>query len=160
MPHSSRKALACARLCLTIGADSADYQYMLNIAQITAYFAVFNALCEVCADIQIPDKHHPSNKQAWDKAYRTLRHSAFSERTERLCEGDVTSDLIDFLSMGTFLKLQRNKASYDYWHNPTPEDAMNSILLAEKALSIMEDASHNDKSALANCLLNIKSAHI
>lgn len=160
MHNQMRNQIASARVCLNIGSHSADSRYMLNLAQVASYFAVYSTLCETYANLQVPNKEHPANKQAWNKAYRILSHSVFSERASRIYRPNLTPSLNEFMSIGIFLKLQRNNASYDYWHNPTPQDALNGILLAEKALDIMDNASIADKTTLSSNLRMIQERRL
>ena len=155
--HSRSDNIAAARLCFDLGSQTGANAAMLKLAQHAAYTAIHQALCKTFADQEVPNGDHPANKQAWNKAFRFPRHSAFSQKEVRSYGDALTRKLTEFMRIGADLREKRTKANYDYWHNPSPKDVQADILNAEKALSIMDNAPDGDKAALAKALRSNRS---
>lgn len=126
----------------------------LKLVRHAIYTAVFQSFCKAFADASVNNPEHPANKNAWNKAFRTPRHSVFSNAEIQAISHDIDANLVRFMQIGALLKNKRNQANYDYYHKPLYDDVADEMNLAQNALDIIDNASDADKAILAQHILS------
>lgn len=125
----------------------------LTAAQSGAYYALFHAVCQHCADTLIPHSHGYDQRAAWMKFYRAPNHSIFNKRAMANHNKELTADIAAAMRNGAHLKQSRQWADYDPDYNPSYADAAESLILAEDAIAALETAPRLHLIKLAAHLL-------
>ena len=122
-------------------------------AQSAAYYAVFHALCQHCADTIIPHNRGAEQFAAWLKIYRALNHSVFNKGAMARHRKELAHDMIDVIRIRATLKAKRAGADYDPTHVTTAQSALEDASLAETAIIALENAPQLHLITLAAHLL-------
>jgi hypothetical protein len=119
----------------------------------SSYYAVFHALCRLCADTFIGGAHHKT--RAWERVYRGVSHTSakivFTSAKELSA---FPPDFADFGAAFVLLQKERERADYD----PAPfgtyfADTEILIAQAQGAIAVLNRLGDADRRALATALL-------
>ena len=118
----------------------------------TAYYAVFHALCRVCAD-KLVGARSPEHREA---IYRTVEHGAARKLLTSTAARQISPN-IEKLG-GYFADLQRNRHAADYRPQsaePIVDEAAQALLqVAELSLFIIDLLTDEEELALAVLLIS------
>ena len=109
-------------------------------AQSAAYYAVFRALSEHCADTLIPHNQGSEQSAAWTRFYRALNHSVFNKGAMAQHRKELPADIMRVMIIGAELKRKRASADYNPNHAVTAQAALENADLAETAITLLEQA--------------------
>lgn len=109
-------------------------------AQSAAYYAVFHAVSQHCADVIIPHNQGDEQFAAWNKFYRALNHSAFNKGAITRHRKELPADMTEVMRIGAVLKTNRARADYDPAYAATGRAALEDVNLAEIAITLLEQA--------------------
>ena len=93
-------------------------------SQSAAYYAVFRALSEHCADILVPHKQGVAQGAAWTRFYRALNHSVFNKGAMAQHRKELPADMMQVMTIGAQLKRKRASADYNPNHAATAQAAL------------------------------------
>lgn len=79
----------------------------LAAAQSGAYYALFHAVCQHCADALIPHNQGYDQRAAWMKFYRAPKHSIFNKGAMTSHNKELPADLAAAMQNGAHLKQSR-----------------------------------------------------
>lgn len=135
----------------------APRQSDLRRAQSTVYYALFHALCGMCADTMIGTTGAQRSTPAWLQAYRAVDHS----RAKRLFSGDekprvltkFPNSLQDFANGFVKLQLRRHDADYDPSEKFIRDAVLSDIETTEALLETLKKVSLKDKRAFCAWVL-------
>lgn len=119
----------------------------------SAYYAVFHALCRLCADTIIGGVHHKS--RAWQRVYRGLTHTgAKAVLTSAKELSGFPPEVAEFGVAFVLLQNEREQADY----SPAPFEkyfAATELLVeqAANAIVLLRKLQDDDRRALAAALL-------
>lgn len=108
--------------------------------QSAAYYAVFRALSEHCADVLIPHKQGAEQYAAWTRFYRAIKHSMFNKGALARHRNELPPDIMRVMTIGAELKMRRADADYDPAHETTALSVLEDAHLAETAITLLEQA--------------------
>ena len=136
-------------------------QANLRRAISTAYYALFHALANCCADMLAGSTRASRSQRAWRQTYRALEHGL--AKNQCVNQSVMSRFPLDIQGFGeSFATMQglRHVADYD----PDPEDmytragALQRIRESEQAIHGLEISSANDRRAFAiYVLLRLRS---
>ncbi len=111
----------------------------LRRAVSTAYYAVFHALCRLCADVVIGRR--PKCRRAWQQVYRAVQHGLVKQQCSkgRVRQAGFPPEINAFCAMFLHLQERRHEADYDPLASFTLNDAQALVHLAEQAVSLLRD---------------------
>ncbi|MTW14808.1 hypothetical protein GJ689_01070 [Rhodoplanes serenus] len=119
----------------------------------TAYYAVFHALCRLCADTVIGAIHHKS--QAWERVYRGVSHTG--AKAVLTSSKELAAFPSEFASFGAaFVLLQKERELADYGPAPFGKyfaDTESLVGQAANAIVILNNLDDSHRRALAAALL-------
>jgi uncharacterized protein (UPF0332 family) len=118
-----------------------------------AYYALFHAIAELCADELVGKRHRSS--ESWVRIYRGFAHG----HAKSVFEGGEIRNLLP-ITATAFVQLQRarHRADYDPRHIlRSRQDAFAFVLQAEAALSEIATASSEIRRELASRLIVAKT---
>jgi hypothetical protein len=119
----------------------------------TAYYAMFHALCRLCADTLIGGTHWRT--EAWSRVYRGLSHTGAKKTlTSQKDLSDLPSEVASFGSVFAWLQQEREIADYD----PAPFQryfgATETLIeQADSAIAGLNHLDDDDRRRLAAMLL-------
>lgn len=138
MQPQYRRLLDHARAAVRLYTPDDPNPEHLARAQSAAYYSVFRALSEHCADILIPHKQGAEQSAALTKFYRELNHSAFNRGAMAQHRKELPQDMLDVMEIGAELKRKRASADYNPNHAVTAQAALENANLAETAIITLE----------------------
>ena len=106
----------------------------------TAYYAVFHALCRMCADAFVGNRS--TTRRAWEQVYRSVEHGCSYDKCVHGIIGKEFPDEVKSFC-GAFIHLQEKRYLADYapFSNFKLSDVQQAIALAEDAInSIRKDS--------------------
>jgi uncharacterized protein (UPF0332 family) len=113
-----------------------------NRAVSTAYYAVFDSLCQLCANHLVgPIGSGSADNAAWVRAYRSLDHKQISEALNKIVGLDETTQRF-VVSIGSIFKScleARNEADYNRDRNYKLREATRVVNEAEVVLIFLKD---------------------
>jgi len=115
----------------------------LRRAVSTAYYAVFHALCRLCADVVIGRRR--DTRRAWQQVYRAVQHGEAKKRCNQLTKVDFPFELKDFCAIFMHLQERRHEADYDPLACFTLKDVQQLVAMAERAVRILNNSSLDRK---------------
>src|SRR3972149_3173943 len=118
----------------------------------TAYYAVFHALAETCANSLLPSMDHASDEYA--RVYRALDHGPLKAAFDK----GPLKDRPNLRGIGALvvrLQSERHRGDYlpplgDVFHRSKAEDLVDQ---ARRAVAKIESLDEGDRLTLATCLL-------
>jgi uncharacterized protein (UPF0332 family) len=139
--------LASARKLLTEMSGTPPSSSDCNRAVSTAYYAIFDCLCSLCAN-QLVGPVEPGSpaSEAWVRVYRSLDHKQVSEalsKIEGLDEGTQYGVKIIQVALKSFLEA-RSDADYNRNKNFEPREALAFIGEASNIVHMISDANDPD----------------
>ena len=146
-----RDLLRTARKLLYSKGRGRPRQTDLRRAISTAYYAIFHALCHMCANcLSGTDR----NSMGWMRTYRALEHRQAYRQFRRIMSGTVFSQDIHALA-DAFVLLQekRHLADYDPKASFALQDALFAIDLADYATNVIKNMSFKERKELSLWLL-------
>lgn len=116
----------------------------------TAYYALFHALCQNCADCMIGTNAASRSASAWRQAYRAIEHSY----TKKQCRNHQVmskfpKEIEDFASLFYDLQVERHATDYDPFRNFTLSDVIATIDAAELAIKTFNKTGIKHRRAFA-----------
>ncbi len=100
----------------------------------TAYYAVFHALCRMCADALVGMSRDARN--AWQQVYRAVEHGCTKDRCQdRVIKNEFPSETRLFCAIFLQLQEKRHAADYDPFEQFLVKDAEQVIEQARMAIS-------------------------
>ncbi len=120
----------------------------------TAYYAVFHALCRMCAD-SLTGKGKKS-RNAWRQVYRAVEHGC----TKNRCQNNIINkkfplEVRTFCAIFIQLQEKRHEADYDPFAQLKVKDVKQAILMAALAIQMVSNRQLEltDRRAFAIWLL-------
>jgi uncharacterized protein (UPF0332 family) len=121
----------------------------LRRAVSTAYYALFHALCRLCADALI-GTGASRNRPAWKQVYRALEHRDCKKRCSgNLLQKGFPAEVQHFCEIFVQLQDKRHKADYAPDAYFTLSNVEQDIFYAEEAIHGIAALSAQDKKAFA-----------
>jgi hypothetical protein len=118
----------------------------------TAYYAMFHALCRLCADQLVGGKHEKT--PAWQRVYRAIEHKTAKNALLRKEVTDLHPILTTFGVTFAILQDKRVAADYDPVSFAIYFDETNSLVdQADSAIKSLYDIDDDLKRNLATILL-------
>ena len=138
MKRLDKDLLETARQLLGAGQQRGrPRQTNLRRAISTAYYAVFHALCRMCADAFVGTKQ--GTHQAWRQVYRGLEHGSTKGKCAHgYFKNNFPKGAIKFCFIFTHLQEKRHEADYDPFARFLRSDVEEAITLAETAISLID----------------------
>ena len=157
-PHDLLRAAYQLALEPSVGRPG---QANLRRAVSTAYYALFHALANCCADMLAGSTRANRSQRAWRQTYRALEHGhAKNQCMNQSLMNRFPTGIQIFGSAFVYMQAQRHTSDYD----PDPEHAltrsrtMQLIEESEQAIHEFENASTSDRRAFAiYVLLRLRS---
>jgi uncharacterized protein (UPF0332 family) len=145
------RLIAAARdLCRRTGRRPRDA--FMRRAVSTAYYAMFHALCRLCADQLIGGKHEKT--PAWQRVYRAMEHKTAKNALLRKEVTDLHPALATFGVTFAILQDKRVAADYDPVSFSIYFDETNSLVdQADSAIKSLYGVDDDIKRNLAAILL-------
>ena len=126
-------------------------QAILRRAISTAYYGLFHALCQLCADSFIGTKR--DTREAWRQVYRSVEHG----HTRKMCDHKgmekFPEDIRFFCDVFTQLQTKRHQADYDPFVRFTLKDADQAVTLAYIASALVKNVELKHRRAFAAWVL-------
>ena len=114
----------------------------------TAYYAVFHALCHMCADAFIGTR--AETRKAWQQVYRSLEHNNVRKSCRSgVIENRFPEDIKELCSIITQLQEKRHEADYDPFARFLMRDVMEIMAQAETALKLIRNLELKHRRAFA-----------
>ena len=104
----------------------------LRRALSTAYYALFHALCLICADGFIGTKSADRSNPAWQQTYRSVEHALAKRRCADNRIQGFPSGIRNFAE--EFVKMQEKRHEADY--DPTFRSRLNDVIVAIDAAEL------------------------
>jgi hypothetical protein len=118
----------------------------------TAYYAVFHALCRMCADELIGGKH--ARTQARQRAYRALDHRSAKAVFRSSSASDLTPAMLAFGRVFVDLQQRRHEADYEPSFFPFFfSETVARVEMAEDAIRNLYSWTAEERRMLATMLL-------
>jgi uncharacterized protein (UPF0332 family) len=134
--------LASARKLLTGISGAPPSSSDCNRAVSTAYYAIFDCVCSLCANHVVGQvKSGSEHSEAWLRIYRSLDHKQVSEAVQKISSLDDTSQS-HALFISTLLKAAleaRGEADYNRNKNFEPKDTLRIIGEAEMVIELLQN---------------------
>ncbi len=129
-------------------------QACLHRAVSTAYYALFHALCKLCADSLVGRTHAARSQPAWIQTYRAVEHGFCKNQ----CQNGLTRDAFPlevrhFCEAFILLQKKRHLADYDPTIRFALSEVYEDISMAEGAIDALQGLKSADKKALAIWML-------
>ncbi|HFB98297.1 MAG TPA: hypothetical protein ENJ62_04080 [Bryobacterales bacterium] len=103
----------------------------------TAYYAVFHALCHMCADALMGPRQE--SREAWRQVYRSIEHGIAKDRCIRNHSRDnLPVNIRKFCSIFVQLQEKRHEADYDPFARFLRSDVEDAVEFASTAISLIE----------------------
>ena len=122
-----------------------------------AYYAMFHALAETCADTLIGSAKVNRTDRAWAQVYRGINHGAVASACERLPGGNAAlgfpPEIVVFASFFPAMRLERERADYDPLFKPKKADVLASLKAAEEAIDALLACDLKHRRAFAAFVL-------
>ncbi len=138
MKRLDRDLLETARQLLDAGQQRGrPRQANLRRAISTAYYAVFHALCRMCADAFVGTQGEV--REAWRQVYRAVEHGLAKSRCAHgHFRDNFPNSAIKFCFIFTHLQEKRHESDYDPFVSFLRSDVEEAITLAETAISLID----------------------
>ncbi len=124
----------------------------LRRATSTAYYAVFHALAQECADRFVGTGGQRSDA-AWNQVYRALEHRFAAQQARKAGQFGFPAGLCDFGDAFASLQEERHRADYDPSASYTKADVEQLLGSTQKALNDLENSPKADRPAFAALVL-------
>ena len=160
MPNSAlaRDLIGAAETLANVSGTRRPKQANLRRAISTAYYALFHALCNNCANCFV-GKGPDYPRAAWRRAYRALQHGFAKEACnyekaarQRILER-FPVEIQDFAYQFYSMQLKRHSADYDPYITFEKSGVTTDIAAAKKAIIDFEAAPLSDRRAFATLVL-------
>jgi uncharacterized protein (UPF0332 family) len=127
----------------------------LRRAVSTAYYAMFHALSENCANSLLGVRTPDRCERAWSQTYRALDHKKAREACRQCSEAKFCfpADIKDFAAFFVTMNNHRNKADYDPRGSYSRKSAVELIEAARRAINALENAPAKHRKAFAAFVL-------
>ena len=139
------------QLLKSAGKAGRPRQANLRRAVSTAYYAMFHALCRMCADAFTGTSRE--TREAWRQVYRSLEHN----HARKMCRHQDVSkfpiDLVRFCSAFKQLQEKREEADYDPFASFLRRDVEQLISLAESSMRQLRSVELKHRRAFAAWVL-------
>ena len=145
-----RELIRTARRLIESPGRGQPRQSDLKRAVSTAYYALFHALCLICANGFIGTKPADRSNPAWRQTYRSVAHGLAKSRctksdTIRLFPSQIRNFADEFVKM----QRKRHEADYDPLSRFKLSDVVVAIDAAELAIQQLNDCPMKDRRAFA-----------
>ncbi len=121
----------------------------LRRAVSTAYYALFHALCRLCADALVGTGSN-RNQPAWKQVYRALEHGSCKKRcASRLIQESFPDAIQHFCEVFVQLQDKRHEADYAPEACFTLSNVEQDIFYAEEAIRALSSLAMQDKKSFA-----------
>ena len=121
----------------------------LRRAVSTAYYAIFHALAECCANMLVGGPSAQRGERAWTQVYRSLQHAHARKACKTAAEKDFPAGVKEFARSFTTLQEERHAADYNPTLRLKREDANQLIALAAEAIDDLDNEANKHKRAFA-----------
>lgn len=113
----------------------------------TAYYAMFHALAQCCADTMVGGSGADREAATWRRVYRALDHG----QAKKACSNVASfpSEIKDFASFFAQMQSKRHAADYDPYGTFFKSDVINDINASAEIIARFEGASVRDRRAFA-----------
>ena len=132
----------------------------LRRAVSVAYYAMFHALCQTCADMLVGASRANRSQRAWVQAYRAPDHGTVRSRCNRAEMNEFPPAIRDFGKLLVELQAMRHRADYApfYGVQIKREFVMNLIDGAETAIDrLLETPAYERRAFVVYVLLPIRN---
>lgn len=130
MPQHYKRILQRAKESLALYDPDSPNPDRLSAAQSAAYYALFHAVAQHCADALMSSRDDEWRDAAWMRLYCALNHSAFNKGAMTAHKAQLPPDLAGVMQNGAQLKISRHIADYDPDYIVSAADAEDSVDLA------------------------------
>ncbi|WP_156098551.1 hypothetical protein [Thermopetrobacter sp. TC1] len=121
----------------TAGEGGRPRQASLRRAISTAYYAVFHALCRMCADAFAGTTREA--RETWRQVYRSVEHGFTKDRcTQGYFKKEFPQNVRKFCSIFSQLQEKRHEADYDPFARFLRSDVEEAISQAKTAISMID----------------------
>lgn len=117
----------------------------------TAYYAVFHALAETCAD-RLVGARSGQLERAWNQAYRALPHN-FLKGSKPKALKDFPPGIQNFVTEFNALQVKRHAADYDPHARFSLWDVFEALQQAREAIDLLGKQTRKDQKAFAILIL-------
>ena len=124
-------------------------QSNLKRASSTAYFAMFHALCLNCADSLVGATRASRSQQAWQQAYRSIRHGYAKEQCERDKISEFPFGIRVFANKFVVLQDKRHQADYNPSFRLERNDVYIDIESAAIGIRQLQESNSRHRTAFA-----------
>lgn len=114
----------------------------------TAYYAMFHALAQCCADTMVGGSGADRTAATWRRVYRALDHKQAKGACSNI-SSTFPSEIKDFAASFAQMQSKRHAADYDPDGSFFKSDVINDINAVEDLISRFEGASVKDRRAFA-----------
>ena len=125
-----------------------------------AYYAMFHALCQTCADMLVGASRANRNRRAWVQAYRAPDHGTVRNRCRRAEMNEFPAAIRDFGKLLVELQAMRHRADYApfYGVQIKREYVANLIDVAETSIDrLLQTPAHELRDFVIYLLLPIRN---
>ncbi len=124
-------------------------QTNLKRALSTAYYSMFHALCLNCADSLVGTTGANRSQQAWQQAYRSIRHGFAKEQCKRDKISEFPFGIRAFAKNFVVLQDKRHQADYNPSYRLTRNDVYIDIETAAIAIRQLRESNPRHRTAFA-----------
>lgn len=84
----------------------------------TTYYALFETLAKLTADLFVGQEGPDLTETAWHHVYRSLQHTLIANKCVRTAAYSFPQPIVDFSQFFVTLQKRREKADYQYGYGP------------------------------------------
>ena len=125
----------------------------LRRAVSTAYYAMFHALCEVCANSLVGTKTPDRPERAWAQTYRALNHRPSAAACKKISEFSFPKQIQEFADYYVTMQEHRHRADYDPQAKFRRKEVIEYIEGARKAIETLNNVAAKHKRAFSALVL-------
>lgn len=135
------------------GSTSAD----LCASVSTTYYALFETLAKLAADLFIGRDISSPPPRAWRHIYRSLEHTRIADKCSKESLQRFPQSIIDFADFFMFLQHERQLSDYEYKHAPDLNFVLTTIERAKIKISAL--LATEEKHLRAFCVFIMIEKH-
>lgn len=123
----------------------------------TAYYALFEALAKLSADLFVGNSGPDRAERAWSHVYRSLEHTRVATKCSSGHLNRFPQEIIDFAELFLQLQYKRQQSDYEYGHAPNIGEVRTDIQRAE--VQIQKLLAFEEKHLRAFCVYILFDKH-
>ncbi len=138
---------------LASSANGKPRQSNLLRATSTAYYALFHALAQCCANMMVGGDGAGRSNSAWRQVYRSLDHSEARKACIHKTITKFPQQIQDFANCFAAMQEKRHRADYDPLQKVKKSEVLLDIGQAADVMDRLDDAPVKDRRAFAAFVL-------